>query len=59
MTILKGYEIIFEVGSFFIVNPNIRAVYKNLPWAWINNKQKRISKKAEKNLDKSGIKDLG
>jgi len=56
---LKGYDLIYEEENYFIVNENLKSVYKNLPWDWINHEQKRISKLAMKNLDRTGIKDLG
>ena len=55
---MKGYDLIYEEEDHLIVNSNLRSVYQNLPWDWINHEQKRISRLAKKNLDLSGTKDL-
>jgi|LauGreDrversion4_2_1035121.scaffolds.fasta_scaffold3296243_1 hypothetical protein len=40
-----GYKLIIRKGEYLKVNPDIRSVYKNLPWNWVLHKQKKISKK--------------
>ena len=53
-----GYKLIIRKGEYLKVNPDIRSVYKNLPWNWVLHKQKKISKKQKRNIDFSGYIDL-
>ena len=57
--ILEAYKFIRSEQPYFVLNTNLKSLYQNLPWDWINHKQLRISKIAKQKLNMSGVKDLG
>ena len=57
--ILVGYKVISVEGPYFVRNTDLRSLYQNLPWEWINHLQKRISKFEKKKLNWSGYVELG
>ena len=57
--ILEAYKFIRSEQPYLVLNPDLRSLYQNLPWDYINHPQKRISKIAKQKLNMSGVKDLG
>ena len=57
--ILIKYKFVSFKQPYFVLNTNLKSLYQNLPWDWINHKQLRISKIAKQKLNMSGVKDLG
>ena len=58
-TILIGYKFVSFEQPYFVLNTNLRYLYENLPWDWINHKQIRISKIEKKKMDLSNKVDFG
>jgi hypothetical protein len=56
---LVGYKGISVEEPYFIRNTDLRSLYQNLPWEWINHWQKRISKLEKKKINWSGYVELG